>query len=103
MIQEGNTAPPITKHLLSQLLLSIGLPFLIIPIVAAIGYYGFRYLRNRKSAAKEDVGSCAKACVSSSGSSGSENDSASGGGEEIEMTMMTPALKTNSVQVPGRA
>lgn len=90
MSSQGNTAPPIGTHMLTQLLLSIGLPFLIIPLIAAVVYYGFRYLRNRKSA-KGDVEKCVKDSSSSSSGSGSES------GQAFEMT---PALATNSVQVP---
>lgn len=91
MSSQGNTAPPIGTHMLTQLLLSIGLPFLVIPLIATVGYFGFRYMRNRNSA-KGDVEKCVKDSGSSSSSSGS-------GGEDGQAFEMTPALATNSVQV----
>lgn len=91
---EGNAAPPITSHTLTQLLLSLCLPILIIPLVTAAGYFAFRWFRNRNSS-DGDVESCVKDSSSSGSGSGSENESE---GQAFEM--MTPALVSNSLQVP---
>lgn len=95
---EGNTAPPITPHTLTQLLLSLCLPILIVPLVAAAGYFAFRWFRNRKCGDGN-----VESCVKDSGSSSSGPERASGSGSESEsqaFEMKTPALATNSVQVP---
>lgn len=89
-MKAGNTAPAIGSKMLTQSLLSIGLPILILPMVAAVVYFGFRYLKSRKNAAK-DVEQGALAKLSDEGSSSSESGSFD--------FQLTPALSMNSVHV----
>jgi hypothetical protein len=92
-----NTAPTIDSQMLLQLLLCIGLPLLILPLLATAGYFGFRWLKARKSkTAGKDIekGELVE-------TSKSEDDEE----ESIEMEpravlTKTPALISNSVQVP---
>jgi hypothetical protein len=44
-----NTAPSIDSHMLVQLLLCIGLPFLILPFLATTAYLAFRWYKARKT------------------------------------------------------
>jgi hypothetical protein len=91
-----NTAPAIGVHMLVQLLLCIGLPMVILPTLTAIGYFGFRYLKSRRNARMDvERGDCIKMSTCES--------STSDGGSEESKYMMTPALVTNSVQVPASA
>jgi hypothetical protein len=91
-----NTAPAIGVHMLVQLLLCIGLPMVILPTLTAIGYFGLRYLKSRKNARMDvERGDCIK--TSTRESSGSDGES------EESKYVMTPALVTNSVQVPAGA
>jgi hypothetical protein len=91
-----NTAPAIGVHMLVQLLLCIGLPMVILPTLTAVGYFGFRYLKSRKDA-RTDVerGDCIEMSTRESSSSDGES--------EESKYVMTPALVTNSVQVPASA
>lgn len=88
-----NTAPTIDSHMLVQLLLCIGLPFLILPLLATAGYLAFRRFKAKKTTpVSNDV---EKGDSILSKTRGSEDRSA------VEpQHMMTPALVTNSVQVP---
>jgi len=88
-----NTAPAIDSHVLIQLLLCIGLPFLILPLLATAAYFGFRWIKARKS--KPVVKDVEKGdFVLNSPRQDSE-------AESIEpQHMMTPALITNSLQIP---
>lgn len=89
-----NTAPAVNSHMLVQLLLSIGLPMLILPIIATIAYFGFRRIKAKKNQQKDiEQGDCVK----SSDCASSDTDS-----EETKF-VMTPALATNSVQMPVRS
>jgi hypothetical protein len=91
-----NTAPATGVHMLVQLLLCIGLPIVILPTLTAIGYFGLRYLKSRKNARMDvERGDCIK--TSTRKSSGSDGES------EESKYVMTPALVTNSVQVPAGA
>lgn len=81
--------------MLVQLLLCIGLPFLILPILATIAYCGFRWLKAKKKKEKPVVKDVENGdYVLSSTKEESDEESL---GPEREMT---PALITNSVQVP---
>ena len=91
-----NTAPTIDSHMLVQLLLCIGLPLVILPILAAVAYLGFRCFRARKSKpAGRDI---------EQGTGFVHNKTREVVEEEIgpveDRHMMTPALVSNSVQVP---
>lgn len=79
--------------MLVQLLLCIGVPLLILPILATVAYYGFRWLKARKKKpnVKDDENG---EFVLSSTKEESDEESL---GPEREIT---PALITNSVQVP---
>jgi flagellar basal body-associated protein FliL len=80
--------------MLVQLLLCIGLPVVILPTLTAIGYFGFRYLKSRRNARTDvETGDCIK--MSTRKSSSSES------GNKESKYVMTPALVTNSVQVPA--
>jgi len=90
-----NTAPTIDSHMLVQLLLCIGLPFLILPLLATAAYFGFRWIKARKNKpVVEDVEKGDFILSSTSTRKDSEDESV---GPEH---MMTPALVSNSVQVP---
>jgi hypothetical protein len=89
-----NTAPAIGVHMLVQLLLCIGLPMVILLTLTAVGYFGFQYLKSRRNARMDvERGDCIK-------TSTRESFDSDGGSEESKY-MMTPALRTQSVQVPA--
>lgn len=88
-----NTAPTVDSHMLVQLLLCIGLPMLILPILATIGYFGFRWIKARKNSQTDlERGRLVKS---------PDSESSDGGSDETDFKM-TPALATNSVQMPAR-
>ena len=88
-----NTAPAIDSHMLVQLLLCIGLPFLILPLLATAAYLGLRWYKAKKSKpVTRDVER--GDLVSNSPRQDSEDEIT-----EPQHTM-TPALISNSVQVP---
>ena len=88
-MSSGNTAPAIGSHMLIQLLLSIGLPLIIIPLVATAAYFGFRCFRARKL----DSGDAEMQSVV-----GSSNGKTLQFDSEDSSSNVTPALATNSVQ-----
>lgn len=88
-----NTAPARNSHMLVQLLLCIGLPFLILPLLATAAYLGLRWYKAKKSKpVTKDVER--GDFVFNSPRQDSEDDST-----EPQHTM-TLALISNSVQVP---
>lgn len=76
--------------MLVQLLLCIGLPFLILPLIATAAYFGFRCFRALKLA-NGDVEQ--QNVVSSSNGKTLASDS------EVSSSSAIPALSTNSVQL----
>jgi hypothetical protein len=75
----------------TQLLMPIGLPMIIIPLVATAGHFGLRCFRARKV----DNGDIElQSVVSSSNGKTLQSDS------EDSSSKVTPALATNSVQMP---
>lgn len=89
-----NTAPTVDSHLLVQLLLCIGLPMLILPILVAAIYCLICCAKNRKKS-KTDVEQ-GNLLVKSSDCGSSDS-----GSDETQFKM-TPALATNSVHMPVR-
>lgn len=80
--------------MLVQLLLCIGLPVLVLPILVAAAYFAFRHLKaRRKKAAQKDLER--DGFVESSISVDSEVELL------LSRHVMTPALVSNSVQVPA--
>lgn len=80
--------------MLVQLLLCISLPFLILPILATAAYLGFRWVKARKNQhIVKDVEKGNFALESTR--EDSEDESV-----ETQQMEMTPALVSNSVQVP---
>jgi hypothetical protein len=90
-----NTAPTIDSHMLVQLLLCIGLPFLILPILATAAYCGFWWLKAKKKGKPIDKDVENGDLVLSATKEDSDEDKSVGSQHE-----MTPALVSNSVQVP---
>lgn len=88
-----NTAPSIDSHMLVQLLLCIGLPFLILPFLATAAYFAFRWYKAKKN--KPVVKDVEKGDPISNPVSQDSNDA-----NVKSQHMMTPALVSNSVQVP---
>ena len=88
-----NTAPAIDSHMLVQLLLCIGLPFIVLPLLATAAYFAFRWFKTKKN--KPIVKDVEKGdFVLTTPCEDSED-------EDIgPQHMMTPALISNSVQVP---
>jgi hypothetical protein len=77
--------------MLTQLLLSIGLPMIIIPLVATAGYFALRCFRARKV----DNGDVElQSIVSSSNGKTLQSDS------EYSSSKVNPAFATNSAQLP---
>ena len=88
-----NTAPAIDSHMLVQLLLCIGLPFIILPLLATAVYFGYRWFKakeNRPVVKDVEKGDF----VLTTSREDSEDESIG------PQHMMTPALISNSVQVP---
>ncbi|GAB7332117.1 hypothetical protein MBLNU13_g03998t2 [Cladosporium sp. NU13] len=88
-----NTAPAIDSHMLVQLLLCIGLPFIILPLLATAAYFAFQWFKAKKNkpvARDVEKGDL----VLNSPRQDAEVESL----EPQHMT--TPALISNSVQVP---
>jgi type III secretory pathway component EscV len=80
--------------MLVQLLLCIGLPFLILPILATIAYCGFRWIKaKKKKSVVKDVEH--GDFVVSSTKEDSDEDKSVGSQQEL-----SPALVSNSVQIP---
>jgi len=83
--------------MLVQLLLCIGLPFIVLPIVATAGYFGVRWYKARKSkTAGKDV---EKGDLIRKSTPKTDEE------ETVEMELRTvltksPGLVSNSVQVP---
>jgi hypothetical protein len=77
--------------MLTQLLLALGLPMVIIPLVATAAYFGFRCFRARQLAS----GDLEQQQSIASSSNGKTSDS---DGEESDLRVL-PALATNSVHV----
>jgi hypothetical protein len=88
-----NAAPAIDSHMLVQLLLCIGLPFLILPLLATAAYCGFRWLKAKKK--KPVVKDVEKGDFVLSSTKGDSDEESVGPQHET-----TPALVSNSVQVP---
>ena len=78
--------------MLTQLLLALGLPMVIIPLVATAAYFGFRFFRARQLAGSGDLEQQQSIASSSNGKT-SDSDS-----EESDLRVL-PALATNSVHV----
>jgi len=88
-----NTAPTIDSHLLVQLLLCIGLPFLVLPLLATVAYCCFRWFKARKNKpVVKDVeqGECVLRLSC-------ENTKGERAGPQY---VVISAVVTNSVQVP---
>jgi hypothetical protein len=93
MSYDSNTAPAVGTHMLTQLLLALGLPMIIIPLVATAAYFGFRRFRAQKLASSSgDIEM--QSIASSSNSKTSPSD-----GDKSGLNVI-PALATNSVHVP---
>lgn len=92
MSYDSNTAPAVGTHMLTQLLLALGLPMVIIPLVATAAYFGFRSFRARQLAASGDLEQQSNVSLSN----GKTSDSNS---EESGLSVI-PAPATNSVHVP---
>lgn len=84
-----NQAPPVGIHMLTQLVLSIGLPTLILPLLATAAYFVIRNYQKRK-AALEDI---------EQGEFILNSKDLRSGSDELDPNM-TPATPVNSVHVP---
>jgi flagellar biosynthesis component FlhA len=92
-----NTAPTIVSHMLVQLLLCIGLPMFILPLLATAAYLAYKWLKARKAkAAGKDV----EQGDSVETTTREEDEEESDETEPRNVLMKTPALVSNSVQVP---
>ena len=90
-----NTAPTLDSHMLVQLLLCIGLPLVVLPILAAVAYFGFRCFKTSKTKpAGRDIEQGADFVHSKTREVNEEET-----GQVEDRHMMTPALVSNSVQV----
>lgn len=89
----ATTAPTTDSHMLVQLLLCIGLPFLVLPLLATAAYLAFRWFKARKN--KSEVKDVENGDLILSPVSQDSDDSSI-----MSLHRMTPALVTNSVQVP---
>lgn len=77
--------------MLTQLLLALGLPMIIIPLVATAAYFGFRRFRAQKLASGETE---MQSIASSTKGKTSQSDS-----DESGLNII-PALATNNLHVP---
>ena len=88
-----NTAPAIDSHMLVQLLLCIGLPFIILPLLATAAYFTFWWFKAKKN--KPVVKDVEKGDFVFSPVRQDSYD------ESVESQhVMISALVSNSVQVP---
>jgi flagellar biosynthesis component FlhA len=92
-----NADPTIDSYMLVQLLLCIGLPMFILPLLAAAAYFAFKWLKARRAkAAGKDVEQGNSVETTTREKDEEESDEA----EPRNVLMKTLVLVSNSVQVP---
>ena len=85
-----NTAPVIDSHMLVQLVLCIGLPFIILPLLAYFGFRWFKAKKNKPLLKDVEKGDFVLSPVRQ------DSDDESVKSQHVTI----PALVSNSVQVP---